>query len=153
MKSHLTYEQISEWALGARSRPVTRHIHSCPICRKEVNRFEDTLVHFRTSVREWTESQFDPRFQIQYDRSEPHSGTAVRASWAVTALVLCFFVSFAVYRGTRQGEARANDRDAILLNQVDQEVARTVPGPMEPLLQLVAWDGSSAETSSDGAGR
>ncbi|MFZ0593237.1 MAG: hypothetical protein WAM39_22455 [Bryobacteraceae bacterium] len=154
MKSHLTSEQISDWALGTRSRPVARHIHSCPVCRKEINRFEEALVHFRTSVREWTACQFDPHFQIQCDRSERHSGTAVRTAWALTALVLCLVVSLAVHRGPRQGDELANDGDNALLNQVDQEVARTVPGPMEPLLRLVAWDGNSVpETAGDGADR
>jgi hypothetical protein len=154
MKSHLTSEQISEWVLGARSRPATRHIHSCAFCRKEVRRMEETLVLFRSSVRNWTECQVDPHFQIQFDRVEPRSGIAFRATWAVTALVLCVLVSMAVHRGDRQGEPGVKDGDTALLNQVDREVARTVPAPMQPLLQLVAWDGNSAaEPSSDASDR
>lgn len=154
MKSHLTSGQISQWVLGTRSRPVTRHIHSCPICRKEVGRFEEALTQFRTSVREWSDSQFDPRFPMPANLSESKSGIAFRASWAAVALALCVLVSVAVRRGVRQGEGRVAGGDAALLNQVDREVTRTVPGPMEPLVQLVAWDGNSAaETSTYGPDR
>jgi hypothetical protein len=60
----------------------------------------------------------------------------------------------AVHRGDRQGEPGVKDGDTALLNQVDREVARTVPAPMQPLLQLVAWDGNSAaEPSSDASDR
>ena len=35
--------------------------------------------------------------------------------------------------------------DALLLEQVDAEVSRAVPRPMEPLAKLVSWDFSSTD--------
>jgi hypothetical protein len=151
MKSHLTSGQISDWVLGARSRPITRHLHSCAVCQKEVARLEETLAQFRTSVRDWAETQFESRVQMPINLLTRTSRTAFRTTWAAVAVVFCVLLSLAVREGTRQSDGQPAGGDAALLNQVDREVARTVPGPMEPLLQLVAWDANSAqETSSDG---
>jgi hypothetical protein len=36
--------------------------------------------------------------------------------------------------------------DTALLNQVDTQISRAVPGPMEPLVPLVAWNTDANDT-------
>jgi hypothetical protein len=52
-----------------------------------------------------------------------------------------------IYRNAqdRQRQAEIARADALLLEQVDAEVSRAVPRPMEPLVKLVSWDFTSTD--------
>lgn len=140
MSPHLTPQQASEWILGVHSSETERHVRACPLCREELGRFEASLKGFRSSVRQWSEEQLPP-FSPQLKQSP---AWAMKFGWIMAAISLCLFISLLSYRNASQRRAA----DAALLAQIDREVSRTVPGPMEPLTQLVSWDLSSTGHSN-----
>jgi maltooligosyltrehalose synthase len=106
---------------------------------------EAALALFRGSVRDWSDGQ---------RRAEPPAmGSILPARgrrthpmrWALLAAVLLVLAAVPVYRTVqdRQRQAEIARADALLLEQVDAEVSRAVPRPMEPLATLVSWDFSS----------
>ncbi len=136
-ESHLSPEQISERISGCYSAIVESHLNECAACRAEVVRLERVLSHFRASLHEWSDEQY---------RSAPktvhYSWTGLRSpAWAAAALialmVVCLSLAWPLGR-YRQAQSAASD--AALLNQVDAEVSRTVPRPMEPLSRLITWE-------------
>ena len=67
--------------------------------------------------------------------------------WALVAAALLVLAAIPIYRNAqdRQRQAEIARADALLLEQVDAEVSRAVPRPMEPLVKLVYWDFSSTD--------
>jgi len=67
--------------------------------------------------------------------------------WALVAAALLLLSAIPIYRNVqdRQRQAERARADALLLEQVDAEVSRAVPRPMEPLAKLVSWDFSSTD--------
>ncbi len=54
---------------------------------------------------------------------------------------MCLIAFFAVLsRRTQPPSLEPAVTDAALLKQVNSELSRDVPGPMEPLTKLVSWD-------------
>ena len=148
MSSHLSKEQMSEWMLGHRSCQAEEHVRICAACRNELTRFETTLTHFRDSVRQWSaeHSHVDTRYQVS--KTIPRL-TRQKLSYAVAVLAFLFCATLSLVLSRRQPSLPETAlADSALMKQVDQAVSRTVPGPMEPLMQLVSWDGSSSPESS-----
>jgi len=148
MSSHLSKEQMSEWMLGDRSRQAEEHVRICAACRDELTRFEKTLTHFRRSVSQWSaeHSHADARYQVS--KTIPRL-TLQKLSYAVAVLAFLVCATLSLVLSRRQPSLpEAALGDSALMKQVDQAVSRTVPGPMEPLMQLVSWDGSSSPESS-----
>lgn len=150
MSSHLSKEQISEWILGDRSPQAEEHVRICVVCRNELSRFETTLTHFRGSVRQWSAEQFHGN-RYQVSNTIPRL-TLQKLSYAIAVLAFLVCAALSLVLSRRQPSLpEAVLADSALMKQVDQAVSRTVPGPMEPLMQLVSWDGSSSpESSSEG---
>jgi hypothetical protein len=71
--------------------------------------------------------------------------------WALVAAALLVLAAVPVYRNVqdRQRQAEIARADALLLEQVDAEVSRAVPRPMEPLVKLVSWDFSATDGSDE----
>jgi anti-sigma factor RsiW len=134
MIAHLSSEQLSECILGQPSPVVAQHVEQCPACRAELVNFREALGEFRGAVRTWSDEQAKAVLAI------PASVTATRSwaashqlAWALVIAAVCVIASFVLPRhaGPPPGS------DAVLLNQVDSQVSRTVPASMEPLLKLV----------------
>ena len=126
MSQHLSAEQISNWMIGARTPQAEQHVRDCPECQAEVVRFEETLSQFRGSVRSLTV----PPAAWMPAPTRP-------LGWVLLVAALCVLTAVPIYRNfADRQQARA---DAILLEQVDAALSRTVPAPMEPLARLVSW--------------
>jgi hypothetical protein len=139
MKSHLTAEQISGWALGERSKKTEDHILVCAACQAELTGLQATLGQFRNSVRAWSREQFDANAALSTAWHRRPSYPALR--WAAAVFVMALALSLSMRGWLRQpAPAYPSVSDAALLNQVDREISRSVPGPMEPLTRLVSWD-------------
>ena len=135
MNRHLSSEQLSGWFVGERGPEAERHLLDCRACRAEVARLEEVLAEFRGSVRSWSEQQLITGADRR--RAWP---PADNPAWAVAALAIVLIASFSLawpVRGHRYAAAAASD--AALLSEVDAQVSRTVPGPMDPLARLVSW--------------
>jgi hypothetical protein len=148
MSRHLSSREVSQWMIGERTPQQEQHVRQCPECGAEVARMEAALGLFRGSVRHWSEGQ--------RGAEPPAIGSVVPARrgswaqplrWALVAATLLVLAAVPVYRNVqeRQRQAEIARADALLLEQVDAEVSRAVPRPMEPLVKLVSWDFSSTD--------
>lgn len=135
MIAHLSSEQLSEYVLGQASPLVMRHVDDCPACRASVSEFRQALGEFRGAVRAWSDDQANAARALPDGLDELRIRTPSRQlAWALVLAAVCIIASFVIphFRGE---DAASND--AVLLNQVDSEVSRTVPSSMEPLMKLV----------------
>ena len=98
---------------------------------------EEILLGFRSSVRQWSEEQGNPGLEFRTSSVKPQSWMR-GVCWAFAALVLCVFAGHLIPQGVSREAA-----DAALLQRIDQEVSRTVPGAMQPLTELVSWEGAA----------
>jgi cbb3-type cytochrome oxidase subunit 3 len=148
MNTHLTSSQLAGWFAGERRRDVLNHLHDCRDCQAEISGFENTLGHFRTSVRAWSGAQFDPAAAVILPTT---ARSIVLAGWLTAAFALLLVASvtwhFGAHKTSPMQVARTSD-DA-LLQQVDEQISRTVPTPMAPLTELVSWDGKSQHDSAE----
>ena len=152
MSRHLSSREVSRWIIGERTPQQDQHVRQCPECGAELARMEAALGLFRSSVRHWSEGQ---------SRAEPPAiGNILPARgaawaqpmrWALVAAALLVLAAVPVYRNVqeRRRQAEIAMADALLLEQVDAEVSRAVPRPMEPLVNLVSWDFGSTDGSDE----
>jgi len=132
MSQHLSAEEISNWMIGGRTPHVEQHVRDCPQCQAEVVRLDETLAHFRGSVRSLT---------VPPAKWEPARPQPLR--WVLAVAALLILAAVPIYRNLAdRQQARA---DTILLEQVDAALSRTVPAPMETLAKLVSWEPEKGE--------
>jgi hypothetical protein len=147
MSQHLSSQEISQWMIGERTAQQEQHVGQCSECGAELARMEAALTLFRGSVRHWSGRQ---------SRAEPPAIPSIlpaRGSrtqpvrWALVAAALLVLAAVPIYRNAQETQRQADlaRADALLLEQVDAEVSRAVPRPMEPLVKLVSWDFSSTD--------
>ena len=148
MSQHLSSREVSQWIIGERTPQQEQHVRQCSECGAELARMEAALGLFRGSMRHWSSRQ---------SRAEPPAMGSIlpvrRGSWAqplrwaLVAAALLVLAAVPVYRNVqeRQRQAEIARADALLLEQVDAEVSRAVPRPMEPLAKLVSWDFSATD--------
>jgi len=149
MNQHLTQDQIAEWFAGERRREVLDHLRHCAQCSDEIANFEKTLWQFRGSVREWSSEQFNPATQIQI-ASGPKFSLFRPAWWAAATLAVALLVGVSLNHSWRKSEPipQSSTADAVLLEQVDEQISRTVPAPMAPLMELVSYDGKTDQAET-----
>ncbi len=134
--NHLRSEQLSECILGQPGAIAAQHLEDCPACRAELERFREVLTGFRGAVRGWSENQAQVALVVNARPSESRSWIAShQLAFALLLAAVCILGSF-LWHG---GEG-APASDAVLLNQVDAQVSRTVPSSMEPLMKLVVQE-------------
>jgi hypothetical protein len=142
VNQHLSEQQIDDWLIGLHPADVEEHLRSCPACADEVSRVAEPLALFGGAVRSWSEEQARPM--------RPAWRTAVSPGWVwrvgLALATLWFMILVPVYRhrqATQQAAAITIDaaaQDEALLRQVEQEIAQSVPAPMEPLAKLMPKD-------------
>ena len=136
MSEHLSSQRISQWMMGDRAPEEERHVLACAECAAEVARLEAALAGFRSSVRHWSD--------LEGALAARHASRRLRwrpARWALAGLTLLLVATVPIYRSTRSSRTVGMaPSDALLLEQVDTEVSRSVPRPMEPLLKLAGKD-------------
>ena len=145
MSQHLSSGEISQWMIGERTPQQEHHVRQCSECGAEVARMEAALGLFRDSVRHWSDGQVRvPRPLTPEPRPQP-------IRWVLVAAALLVLAAVPIYRNAqdRQRQAEIARADALLLEQVDAEVSRAIPRPMEPLVKLVSWDFSSTDGSDE----
>jgi hypothetical protein len=141
MKEHLSSREISEWATGTRPREAENHLHKCAECREELTRLHGTLSDFRDSLRSWSAAEGVPP-RLAWRPESPHRTHRVR--WALVAMAMMVLVAIPVYRAREQRRVvDTSAEDAVLLEQIDANVSRTVPATMEPLTRLVSWSSTN----------
>lgn len=170
MSKHLNADQMAEWAAGNQRPELERHLGECAACRMALEEFHAALGGWRDAVRGWSDRQY----QVAQHRISARSMSvaplrpARNLYWA-TGMAMCAFVAVLLwYTGTSSvterrlasspsvdsaaaiEAGRATNPDAVLMRQVDREVSQTVPDAMEPLMELVSWDGAAARDETPG---
>ena len=152
MSQHLSSPEVSQWMIGERTPQQEQHVRQCPECGAELARMEAALGLFRGSVRHWSDRQVRvPRPLTPTRGSRGYPARPLPVRWALAAATLLLLAAVPIYRNVqvRQRQAEIARADALLLEQVDAEVSRAVPRPMEPLVKLVSWDFSSTDGSDE----
>jgi anti-sigma factor RsiW len=139
MNRHLSQAEISAAVTGESGSDAAVHLETCARCRQQVEHFENVLGHFRSSVRDWSDSHFNGRVAVQPRR---RLWPAMAYSFAVALIVL---ISVVGYRFSTQRSTVAApsglESDTLLLKHVKADVSRSAPPGMETLLGF-----SSAES-------
>jgi hypothetical protein len=150
MNRHLSSQQMSEWVVGNSSPEMERHLHECPACRAEADRFGEALVGFRDSVHRYSEKQLGVELPRVPRLEESRPWASFRSlRWARVAVAVFAVAGFwAVLHHSEQEVAVPAATDLELLQQVDQAVSRSVPPSLKPLGELVSWEGASQAESA-----
>jgi len=147
MSGHLSSREISEWTAGIRTLQSEDHLHRCAECRAELARLHESLSDFRDSLRDWSASQGTAPRPVWLTEA-PRSAHRVR--WALVAVAMIVLAAIPFYRShNRQRPTDTGMDDAVLLEQIDTDVSRSVPASMEPLTNLVSWN--ATDVSANGA--
>ncbi len=138
MKQHLSAQEISAWLAGERTAEQEEHLRACPECRAAIARVEAPLEQFRGAVHAWSEQELGQARPIELRRHGLGFGM-MRLAVAATMVVMLAGVPLYLRDSARERAAELARKDEALLEQVQTEVARSVPEPMEPLTKLVSW--------------
>jgi predicted anti-sigma-YlaC factor YlaD len=154
MKRHLTKDEISALVAGEgfASAEASAHVLECGECQAEVHRLEGVLINLRVALRE--QAAPPPSF-VRPAEDVPETGRRswmTGPRWALAGgLAVATLALIPAWRTTppkpEPQVAVLEVSDAALLQQVDEQLNRAIPGSMEPLVAL-AW--SSTETGTQG---
>lgn len=149
MKEHLTSQQIEKWMIGERTPAGGAHLRNCPECAAKLASVSGPVKLFGAAVRNWSERHNSGQFSRPVVLSERPAGWRpwrVALACAAVAVIMAIPVFRPVRTLPPAGPVSTTVSDEALLRQVDLEVSRSVPGPMEPLAYLMTSD-SEGESS------
>ncbi len=136
MNEHLSEDQLARCLAGQATPLESRHARECPECAAGLQSFADTMSLFRRAVHEGV----GKRVAAHREAVPRHSRPAFPAyRWALAAGAAVVLVTLPFIRIADRPEDlpppafSETDADAVM-NRVNQHLARSVPGPMEPLL-------------------
>ncbi|HLK64044.1 MAG TPA: hypothetical protein VKU19_11425 [Bryobacteraceae bacterium] len=144
MNRHLSSEQICRWVMGEQGAAENEHLVRCSKCREELERFENVLANFQSSVRHWSD-RYAAGVRVRHEPVRTHGARR----WVLAAAAVLVLVMVPAYQNVREKKRAAEQAaaDAILMERVESAVSRTVPRPMEPLIELVSGPSSLTEGS------
>jgi hypothetical protein len=144
ISQHLREEQICEWVAGGRNPDVQEHLETCGHCRADVAGMRGVFGGLQKLVREESEQHIAGWPNVVPERPAPGRFGFGWPKLPVAAL-LTLFIAVAAWlpwrasRAVPLQEVSSAADDAALLQRIDADVSRTVPGPMEPLSSLMQW--------------
>jgi hypothetical protein len=146
MIDHLSSEQVSRFIAGDGTAEETKHASGCAACATEIERLREVFSVFHDSAQEWMQQSGGSHLPSPTRAGdEPRRFSLYPLRWAF-ALALAVLVAIPIYKTVT--EPRADDaNDAQLLEEINAHLSRTVPAPMEPLMELLS------ESTADEAGR
>jgi hypothetical protein len=146
MKGHLSSKQISKYMAGCSSPSLERHVKECQKCAAEVDRMKMLFTEFRNSASALSVGykEFKTSNPLQ---SPAHSRkyTFLTLKWACAVFVLARIILSPISLNDRRREMEQLKADVQLCKEVDAQVSQTIPEPLAPLMQLVAWDPDKTE--------
>lgn len=146
MSGHLSSVEISEWLAGTRTPAAEGHLAECAGCAAELARAAEPLARFGLATRAWCAAETPvPRLgSVATAVRRRHRFTMMRVALVAAAVLL---LAAPVYRHHQRALEMAR-QDEALLEQVQTEVSRSAPEPMQPLEKLVAWNAPSGRSGS-----
>jgi hypothetical protein len=99
-----------------------------------MNDFREAMSRFRDAVHQEGERSESPGLQAILERDRPGKGLWLR--WAAASAMALMLGAIPVYEREqqRQREAEQEKADAVLMEQVNAGLARSVPRAMSPLM-------------------
>jgi hypothetical protein len=153
---HLSSEEISSVVAGI-SISEEAHVHECADCAQEVERLANMLSLFRGSVREWTDrldhSEFPVREAVVSRVRRSRAPHRASMAWVVVAAAFAAAVAIPMYQDSREQEVQAQAkrdaqlRDAQLMDDVNEQLSRSGPLAMDPLMRLMAFPDNGPGTN------
>ena len=137
MMEHFSVDQISRYLSGNATPSELQHVRDCELCGDELTRFREMLSSFGVSVRHWAAQQPAARNEAGLPVSASPWQSIRPLKWALGTLVLLVAVFPALRSRTEQWSESDLSRDAELLSEVNTHIGRTVPAPLEPLMELL----------------
>jgi len=155
MTPHLTHEQLCDFILDPPPQCAlsTAHLAACPACKAELATLSASLRHFQEASRSFAERELARRPAV-IELPRRRSLMAVPAYLAAAALFLgAVFIPLRLHRpgasapppspvAAVPASVQTTESDEAFLNEINQDIAASVPSPMEPL----------ADPTSDAAG-
>jgi hypothetical protein len=147
MNGHLSPVEMSEWLAGIRAAAAERHLAECAGCAAELARASEPLTRFGVAARAWCAAETPVLWP------QPVAPLAPRrrrfTAWPVAlAAAAALMVAAPVYRQHQRALEMAR-QDEALLEQVQTEISRSAPEPMQPLENLVEWNSPSGQSASN----
>ncbi len=165
MTPHLTPAELADVLIGDTSDTAANtasraHLRSCPVCSGELDALRRPLELFRSAASTFAEQEYArvrPSRLLSY---HPQLRPAWFALAAMALLVLLIpgilheqrlasvpapQTSFATVEPTQLSTAESDDA---LLSEVDQDIAASVPSPMQPLADPTHSSAYAQDSSS-----
>ena len=148
MMAHLSSEQFSRWIAGDRNPDAEQHLQECAQCAAEIVRMQTLLEEFRFSVIAWSELQKDAEASERWTPPQYRKSKSSVLIWkfaaATLVIALAVVLIFKNYNDRRR-EIEAFQADVKLWEEVNTQVSRPIPAPLEPLMNLIAWEPDAVE--------
>jgi hypothetical protein len=155
MNNHLSSEQFAKCFIGRSSGEDLRHIAECAECRAELDRFGTTVSLFRGAIRDRVDARISSQPAAMRNTAietvsagVPIWRWAVLAAAAVVLVALPFFTNQKPTQDVIEKTTTATDPDT-LMKAVNLHLSRTVPAPMEPMMNLIPKNEWTTETGGD----
>jgi hypothetical protein len=139
MRNHLSSDQFSALTVRAATEDEWRHIDACAECAAKLDRMKDAFSFFRDSVQQWAkanEASVVPNSATVPSRSS--SVKFLQLRWAVLTAALILLIALPIYKRANDHRKAEALEDAMLLEQVNEQLLRRVPEPMEPWMRLLS---------------
>jgi hypothetical protein len=137
MTAHFNDEQLAQWMLGNHDPDAARHLAYCDACRASIDDLETHIGNYRDAVLSdsgrgqifWTRQELAIHERVRARRSTP----VLRWAYAATViLVLCAAFLVARVQRPQQQVVTSNSADDVLLQQVENDLAREYPMALAP---------------------
>lgn len=137
MNAHLQDQQLADWILGTRDPEAARHVTHCDACRTSIDDLDSYISDYRDTIA--SETDRDQIFWSQqataiHNRLGARRFTPVLRWACATMMMLVVSAMFLVTRMPlpQQQVATSDSADDVLLQQVENDVAREYPIALAP---------------------
>jgi hypothetical protein len=139
MTPHLSTEQISQLLAGEGTAQQQEHASKCTECASELDLMRNVLSDFRDSVRQWADNASPASKTDRVLLPAPPTHRAQFVRWAVVAAALILLITISLHKNTNKRHREMDTlEDTRLLEQVNVHLSRSVPAPMEPLMEIIS---------------
>jgi len=136
MSKHLTEDEIARCFAGQSTGAERQHIEECNACRTKLDHLGSSISLFRSAVRD----HIDARVALHAPRIAVRPAATPVWRWALVAAVSAVLatVPFFITRPQQfiNNASAPTDADT-LMREVNLNLSRTLPAPMEPILTLI----------------
>ena len=149
MSKHLTEDQFARYFARQSTMAELQHIQQCAACAAELDHLASSISMFRNVVRNRIDARVAvhaPAIRVREDRP-PVEATPLW-NWALIVAVsfVLATIPFFITRPRQQFTDSATTDDADkLMREINLHLSRTIPAPMEPIMNLIPGNESISQ--------